>query len=110
MKFPAQPMSLPWYLPSSAVCPLRTLLCLLNTQPQAGISLARLMARRLRQVNRRLRLRESDSLSRVTDILLFLADGQGQPGDGGIEIPNLPHRELSSLSGLARETVTRSPQ
>ena len=28
-------------------------------------------------------------------------------GDGGIEIPNLPHRELSSLSGLARETVTR---
>jgi DNA-binding MarR family transcriptional regulator len=25
----------------------------------------------------------------------------------GTEIPNLPHRELSSLSGLARETVTR---
>jgi CRP/FNR family transcriptional regulator, cyclic AMP receptor protein len=27
--------------------------------------------------------------------------------EGGIEVPNLPHRELSSLSGLARETVTR---
>ncbi|MEN9243375.1 MAG: helix-turn-helix domain-containing protein, partial [Gloeomargarita sp. DG02_5_bins_242] len=25
----------------------------------------------------------------------------------GIEIPNLPHRELGSLSGLTRETVTR---
>jgi CRP-like cAMP-binding protein len=87
--------------------PATDFVMLLNTQPQAGISLARLMARRLRQVNRRLRLRESDSLSRVTDILLFLADGQGQPGDRGIEIPNLPHRELSSLSGLARETVTR---
>jgi DNA-binding MarR family transcriptional regulator len=24
-----------------------------------------------------------------------------------MRIPNLPHRELSSLSGLARETVTR---
>jgi CRP/FNR family transcriptional regulator, cyclic AMP receptor protein len=24
-----------------------------------------------------------------------------------MEIPNLPHRELSSMSGLARETVTR---
>ena len=80
---------------------------LLNTQPLAGIRLSQLMARRLRQVNRRLRLRESDSTSRVTDIILFLADGQGQRGAGGIEIPNLPHRELSSLSGLARETVTR---
>jgi CRP-like cAMP-binding protein len=43
----------------------------------------------------------------VADVLLFLADGQGVHGDRGIEIPNLPHRELSSLSGLARETVTR---
>lgn len=80
---------------------------LINSEPLAGIRLAQLMARRLRQVNRRLRLRESDSTSRVVDILLFLADGQGKPGDQGIEIPNLPHRELSSLSGLARETVTR---
>lgn len=80
---------------------------LLHTQPLAGIRLAQLMARRLRQVNRRLRLRESDSTSRVADILLFLADGQGKSGDSGLEIPNLPHRELSSLSGLARETVTR---
>ncbi len=80
---------------------------LIHTEPQAGIRLAQLMARRLRQVNRRLRLRESDSTSRVADILLFLADGQGKQSENGIEIPNLPHRELSSLSGLARETVTR---
>jgi CRP/FNR family transcriptional regulator, cyclic AMP receptor protein len=80
---------------------------LLEAEAQAGIRLAQLMARRLRQVNRRLRLRESDSTSRVADVLLFLADGQGVKGNQGIEIPNLPHRELSSLSGLARETVTR---
>jgi CRP-like cAMP-binding protein len=80
---------------------------LIRSEPASGVRLAQLMARRLRQVNRRLRLRESDSTSRVADILLFLADGQGKPGDQGIEIPNLPHRELSSLSGLARETVTR---
>lgn len=80
---------------------------LINTEPLAGIRLAQLMARRLRQVNRRLRLRESDSVSRVADIILFLADGQGKKGENGVEIPNLPHRELSSLSGLARETVTR---
>ncbi len=80
---------------------------LIYNEPMAGVKLAQLMARRLRQVNRRLRLREADSLSRVADTLLFLAEGQGKKGDSGMEIPNLPHRELSSLSGLARETVTR---
>lgn len=80
----------------------------LNVEPQAGIRLAQLMAKRLRQLNRRLRLREADSLSRVADTLLFLAEGQGIKGLKGLEIPNLPHRELSSISGLARETVTRS--
>lgn len=87
--------------------PAQDFVQLIHTEPLAGIRLAQLMGRRLRQVNRRLRLRESDSTSRVADILLFLADGQGQQSEAGIEIPNLPHRELSSLSGLARETVTR---
>ena len=80
---------------------------LLKTEPLAGMRLAQLMARRLRQVNRRLRLRESNSASRVADTLLFLIEGQGTTVSTGIEIPNLPHRELSSMSGLARETVTR---
>jgi CRP/FNR family transcriptional regulator, cyclic AMP receptor protein len=87
--------------------PASDFVTLVQTQPQAGIKLAKLMARRLRQLNRRLRLRESDSTSRVADILLFLAEGQGKESQDGIEIPNLPHRELSSLSGMARETVTR---
>lgn len=87
--------------------PAQDFVQLLNTEPQSGIRLAQLMARRLRQVNRRLRLRESDSTSRVVDVLLFLADGQGVQRAEGLDIPNLPHRELSSLSGLARETVTR---
>ncbi|MDB9528116.1 Crp/Fnr family transcriptional regulator [Oscillatoria sp. CS-180] len=87
--------------------PAQDFVSFIQVEPLAGIRLSKLMARRLRQVNRRLRLRESDSTSRVTDILLFLADGQGKPARTGLEIPNLPHRELSSLSGLARETVTR---
>lgn len=88
--------------------PAQDFVQLIHTEPLAGIRLAQLMGRRLRQVNRRLRLRESDSTSRVADILLFLAEGQGKHDAQGVtEIPNLPHRELSSLSGLARETVTR---
>lgn len=87
--------------------PAQDFVQLIQTEPLAGIRLAQLMARRLRQVNQRLRLRESDSTSRVADTLLFLAEGQGKSSHTGTQIPNLPHRELSSLSGLARETVTR---
>ena len=80
---------------------------LINTEPLAGVHLVQLMAKRLRQVNRRLQLREASSISRVADAILFLVEGQGTEDEQGTEIPNLPHREISSLSGLARETVTR---
>jgi CRP-like cAMP-binding protein len=88
--------------------PAQDFVTLLNSEPLAGVRLAQLMAKRLRQLNRRLRLREADSVSRVADTLLFLAEGQGKQEQQGTQIPNLPHRELSSISGLARETVTRS--
>ena len=87
--------------------PAQAFVELIHTEPLAGLRLAQLMAKRLRQVNRQLQLREADSTSRVADTILFLAEGQGKKSVQGTEIPNLPHRELSSLSGLARETVTR---
>ena len=87
--------------------PAENFVNLITTEPLAGIHLAKIMARRLRQVNRRLQLREASSLSRVADAILFLVDGQGTEAAGMMEIPNLPHKEISSLSGLARETVTR---
>lgn len=87
--------------------PAQDFIQLIHSEPLAGVRLSQLMAKRLRQVNRRLRLREADATSRVADTLLFLAEGQGKLRQKGTEIPNLPHRELSSLSGLARETVTR---
>jgi CRP-like cAMP-binding protein len=88
--------------------PAQDFINLLKSEPLAGIRLSQLMAKRLRQLNRRLRLREANSLSRVADTLLFLAEGQGQKSGQGTIIPNLPHRELSGMSGLARETVTRA--
>ena len=87
--------------------PAENFVSLLNTEPIAGVRLSQLMAKRLRQVNRRLQLRDADSTSRVADAILFLVEGQGTTGEAGTEIPNLPHREISGLSGLARETVTR---
>ena len=87
--------------------PSQDFLDLLKAEPMAGVHLSQLLALRLRQVNRRLRLREADSTARLVDVLLFLVDGQGREEAGCWVIPSFPHRELSSLSGLARETVTR---
>jgi len=96
-------------LTATKVCSLsaQNFLALLAADAQVAIRLAQLLSRRLRQINRRLQLREASSVARVADILLFLAESRGRVGCKGVEIPNLPHRELSSLSGLARETVTR---
>ncbi|MCS6782310.1 MAG: Crp/Fnr family transcriptional regulator [Gloeomargarita sp. SKYBB_i_bin120] len=80
---------------------------LINTEPQVGFRLAQLLVKRIQQLNRRLQVRESDSRARLADVLLFLAEGQGQVQSGGVLIPNLAHRELGGLCGLSRETVTR---
>lgn len=90
-----------------AILEAKKFLAFLESDPMVGVRLAQLMSRRLRQINRRLQLREANSVARVADILLFLAEFRGRVSRAGVEVPNLPHRELSSLSGLARETVTR---
>ncbi len=81
---------------------------LLNHEPLFCQSLFMVMARRLRQANQRLMVRESNSESRLVDTLLFIAEGQGRTSREGVTIPAFPHRELAALSGLARETVTRT--
>lgn len=81
---------------------------LVRDEPLVGLQLAQQMAKRVQQLNRRLRMRESDSVARVVDVLLFLAEGRGQSGVTGVEIPMLPHQEIASLSGLTRETVSRA--
>ncbi len=87
--------------------PAKDFIELIQSEPLVGLRLAQLMAKRLQQLNRRLRMRESDSIARVVDVLLFLAEGRGESGATGIEIPKLPHQEIGSLSGLTRETVSR---
>ena len=90
-----------------ALLPAKTFVEFLESDAACGVRLAQLISRRLRQINRRLQLRESGSMARVADVLLFLAEFRGRVSRAGVEIPNLPHRELGSLSGLVRETVTR---
>ena len=87
--------------------PARDFVELIHSEPLVGVNLLKLMTRRLRQVNRRFQRRESDSISRVADLLLFMAEGQEIHNPTGTSIPKLAHHELSSISGLARETVSR---
>ena len=60
---------------------------LINTEPVAGVRLVQLMAKRLRQVNRRLQLREASSISRVADAILFLVEGQEQKANRERKFP-----------------------
>ena len=90
-----------------ALLPAKTFVEFLESDSGCALRLAQLMSRRLRLINQRLQLRESGSMARVVDVLLFLAEFSGRVNRAGVEIPNLPHRELGSLSGLVRETVTR---
>jgi CRP-like cAMP-binding protein len=87
--------------------PATDFIALVQSEPLVGLRLAQLLAKRLQQVNRRLRMREADATARVVDILLFLGENRGKAGAIGMEIPKLPHQEIASLSGLTRETVNR---
>lgn len=88
--------------------PAADFMTLVQEEATLGYRLAQLMVRRIRQLNRRLQVRELESTARLADVLLFLAEGQGRSSGQGMRIPNLPHRELGNLCGLTRETVTRA--
>jgi CRP/FNR family cyclic AMP-dependent transcriptional regulator len=88
--------------------PASNFLSLLQTEILAGIRLARLMAKRFRQINQQLQLREVESPLRVAGILLFLAKNWGKIIGKRVCIPRLPRSELASIVGLTRETVSRA--
>ncbi len=88
--------------------PADDFMALVKSSYLVGLNLAKMMAKRLQQVNRRLRMRQADSVARLVDVLLFLAEGRGKSSAVGVAIPMLTHQELGSLCGLSRETVTRS--
>ncbi|AIE73793.1 MULTISPECIES: Crp/Fnr family transcriptional regulator [unclassified Synechocystis] len=91
--------------------PTQDFLNLLNQHPQAGIQVAIFASKRLRKLNQYFRLREADSVAKVAHILLELVnhrDRRINPKKYRVLIPNLPHREMALLSGVTRETVTRT--
>ncbi len=88
--------------------PAREFFSLLNTEPELGIRLARLMSKRLRRLNHYFRIKEVSSVIRVACLLLQLAEHGEQLTKRSLSVPHFTHREISILTGLSRETVTRS--
>jgi CRP-like cAMP-binding protein len=81
---------------------------LLHSEPRLSLALARLEARRLQDLNCRFTLRGADATTRLLATLCDLARRTHLGADSFSIIPPLPQRELASLSGLARETTSRT--
>lgn len=81
---------------------------LLQADPRLAIALAQLEAQRLQRLNRRVLRRESRAHVRMLEVLVELACRTAPGAPPTAAIPALPQRELAVLSGLARETASRT--
>lgn len=81
---------------------------LLRREPMLGIALATLISRRHLQLNQKFILRGADTTTRLLAALLDLALHTALDAGPTAVIPSLPVRELASLSGMARETASRT--
>lgn len=81
---------------------------LLHQEPRLALALARLEAQRLQNLNRRFVRRESSASARLLQVLEDLATRTSPEASPTAPIPPLPQRELAALSGLARETASRT--
>lgn len=73
-----------------------------------ALQMARLQAKRLRELNRRFSLQRSDATTRLLDALAYLAcKSSGSDDPLATSLP-LPQGEIAILAGLARETSSRA--
>ncbi len=81
---------------------------LLTQQVKFALSLARLEAGRLRDLNQRFALQSADSTTRLLDALAYLARKSSLEQDPQARLPQLAQREIALLAGLSRETTSRT--
>ena len=81
---------------------------LLEREAPFALSLARLEASRLRDLNRRFALQTADATTRLLDSLAYLARKSSAQNDPEASIPPLAQLEIALIAGLARETASRT--
>jgi CRP-like cAMP-binding protein len=82
----------------------------LDRTPSVALVLARMLARRLRDADRkRIEYLAQDTVGRVCSRLVELADRFGEPVDGGVHIDlTITQEELAGWTGSSREAVIRA--
>jgi CRP/FNR family cyclic AMP-dependent transcriptional regulator len=81
---------------------------LLRQDAGFALALARLEASRLRDLNQRFAIQDSDATTRLLNALAYLAQRSSSDADPQTTVPALAQRELGLLAGLARETASRT--
>ena len=81
---------------------------LLAKEAAFALSLAKLEASRLRDLNRRFALQTADATTRLLDSLAYLARKSSAQNDPQATIPPLAQLEIALIAGLARETASRT--
>lgn len=82
---------------------------LLKDNPELLLNLLKIMVRRLREAQERLRdMASKDARRRAAGILVDLAAKHGKASSQGVMV-NLPitHQELANIAGVTRETINR---
>ena len=81
----------------------------LDARPQVALGLLATLSRLVRHVTQLVHdTTFLDARRRLVKVLLELARGQGQPGPGGVVIPQkLTQSELANLCGLTRESTNK---
>lgn len=80
---------------------------MLRNDPGLALALAKLQSQRLRALHRRFSVSNADATTKMLATLADLAEKTAPGAAPTAAIPPLSHRELASLSGLARETASR---
>lgn len=71
--------------------------------PQLHHRMLQLMVRRIRQTNVRIQLRHQPPAVKLANTLVSLAESYGQPMEKGMEIFNIPYKDLADLTDISVE-------
>ena len=75
--------------------------------PQLHHRMLQLMVRRLRQTNVRFQLRHQPPAIKLVNTLVMLAESYGHDVSGGIEIFNIPFKDLADVSDIGVEETSK---
>ncbi len=75
--------------------------------PQLHHRMLQLMVRRLRQTNFRFQLRHQPAAIKLVNTLVGLADNYGQPSGSGVDIFNIPAKDLADVTDITVEETSK---